>query len=269
MRQLIRNVVDGLFISLQFFTVVPLRKQLTLTPSRVRKALQLYPLIGLLLGCVLATLAFYTNLLELPDTMIALLIMTVAIGFTGGLHIDGWMDTSDAFFSYRDRDKRLEIMDDPHIGAFGVMSLLFLLGWRYVFILEMIQDVSLLTLMLIASLYFCNRLAMVYIFLFAKPAKSEGIAAFFKQSLQKRDLYFQLGSLFLIGGLIALIHVQALIYVGILLLATIGLALYCKRFIIKQFGGITGDTLGAVLEGVETSLWLVLWLLHSFATGQL
>lgn len=39
---------------------------------------------------------------------------------TGGIHIDGFSDTMDALSSHAERQKKLEIMDDPHIGAFGV-----------------------------------------------------------------------------------------------------------------------------------------------------
>ena len=57
----------------------------------------------------------------------AVFIVLTGIVLTGGLHLDGWADTGDAFFSYRDREKRLEILEDPRLGAFGTMALVFLI----------------------------------------------------------------------------------------------------------------------------------------------
>ena len=48
----------------------------------------------------------------------------IPILITGGFHIDGFMDTQDAINSYKPREKKLEILKDPHIGAFAVISLL-------------------------------------------------------------------------------------------------------------------------------------------------
>ena len=69
---------------------------------------------------------------------VAFVVWLSLIILTGGLHLDGWMDASDAFFSYRDKQRRLEIMKDPRIGAFGVLSVIVLLSARFLFIYEII-----------------------------------------------------------------------------------------------------------------------------------
>ena len=63
----------------------------------------------------------------LARLLTAVFIVLAGIILTGGLHLDGWADTGDAFFSYRDRDKRLEILEDPRLGAFGTMALVLLI----------------------------------------------------------------------------------------------------------------------------------------------
>ena len=71
---------------------------------------------------------------------------------TGGIHLDGWMDSSDAFFSYRDIAKRLEIMKDPRMGAFGVLSVIVILSARFLFVYEIVVmavDVSYIFIVLI------------------------------------------------------------------------------------------------------------------------
>src|SRR5699024_12026392 len=86
---------------------------------------------------VLAGLTEYTLL---SDLAITLIFITFTIILTGGIHLDGWIDASDAFFSYRDVKKRLHIMEDPRVGAFGVFGLLFLLSFRFLFFFEIVSN---------------------------------------------------------------------------------------------------------------------------------
>src|SRR5699024_12580886 len=84
---------------------------------------------------VLSGLTEYTLLSYLVITII---FITFTIILTGGIHLDGWIDASDAFFSYRDVKKRLQIMEDLRVGAFGVLGLLFLLSFNFLFIFEIL-----------------------------------------------------------------------------------------------------------------------------------
>ncbi|PWA12222.1 adenosylcobinamide-GDP ribazoletransferase [Pueribacillus theae] len=268
MARFVKESIDGIFIALQFFTVIPLRKEYSLDKPRLKKAIQWYPLIGMLLGLIVVSIVFGLRTVpQLSDPVISLLVLTVSVGMTGGLHLDGWMDASDAFFSYRDKQKRLEIMDDPRTGSFAVLSVLFLLGWRYIFILETLKMAAFFTFILIVFLFYFSRLAMCYVFLFGKLAKPEGIAAFFKKGLERKDFRFHLVSLALLLLITIFIDATVFYYASVLFIATILFSVWSKVFIEKQFGGISGDTLGAAIEGGETYLWFVLWLLHLFATG--
>lgn len=265
----IKERLDGFLLALQFFTIVPVNKQLPLDERRIKKTIQSVPFIGIGIGLFLIVLLLLNELiLQLPTTILALLVLTVPIVVTGGIHLDGWMDACDAFFSYRDQQKRLEIMDDPRTGSFAVLAVLFLLLWRYVFIFETLKHASMATLIIVCIYYFA-RLAMCYVFVFGKLAKQKGLAAFFKQGLERKDMSFHaIGALILLC-IFAFVELRMAFIAIILLLVATGFALISRSFIEKQFGGITGDTLGATVEGGETILWLTLWLLHSYAMGLL
>ena len=98
----------------------------------IHRSIQTFPLVGLLLGLimggVLYALAEWTPFSVLATAFI-LWLLTILL--TGGLHLDGWIDASDAFFSYQDQARRLEIMKDSRTGAFGVISVIVLLGTRF------------------------------------------------------------------------------------------------------------------------------------------
>jgi len=110
-----------------------------------------------------------------------------SIFLSGGLHADGWMDCSDAYFSYRDQQRRLEIMSDPRVGAVAVLSLFFLLGFRFIFMFETIAHFSLFSLFCLPLL---SRLGMTLLLLTAPLAKQTGMASSFRQHVDRRFVPF-------------------------------------------------------------------------------
>lgn len=80
------------------------------------------PCVGVLVGCFLA-IEYWLLLLFGSDTLVCSLVLTISwIVITGGIHLDGLMDTADGIFSHRSRERMLEIMHDPRVGNFGAVS---------------------------------------------------------------------------------------------------------------------------------------------------
>ncbi|MDN6161988.1 MAG: adenosylcobinamide-GDP ribazoletransferase, partial [Atopostipes sp.] len=113
----------GLILNLQFFTTIPIPVEVPVTDKNIERSIRLFPLLGLFLGIVYSLLAYVFQVYSpFSNLLISFLIWFLTIVLTGGLHIDGWMDSADAFFSYQEKRKRLEIMADPRMGAFGVIA---------------------------------------------------------------------------------------------------------------------------------------------------
>jgi adenosylcobinamide-GDP ribazoletransferase len=261
-------LIDGCLLALQFFTIIPVSKQIQIDNFRLKKALQFYPLIGLFIGMFIVLLYWLLHSwTPFSNVAIAAILFSISIFWTGGLHLDGWMDSSDAYFSYQNHEKRLEIMRDPQVGAFGVLSVLFLLGWRFLFIVEVVNSFQMLDFFLIASIPFMSRKAMVFLFTKGRLAKKEGLAFFFKQAIQLKDVNILYVFMIIFLLLIAFINVTAVTYTLLLIAVTALFGVASHFFIKRQFGGITGDTLGAFIEGVETFLWMSVWLLHYYVMG--
>ncbi|MFC7391938.1 adenosylcobinamide-GDP ribazoletransferase [Scopulibacillus cellulosilyticus] len=259
---------EGMIIALQFFTVIPIHQTIDLNIRNIRRAIQVYPIVGLFFGgCIIGI--YWLADVWTPFSHLALtcLLFTLFIVVSGGIHLDGWIDTSDAYFSYRDRDKRLEIMKDSRVGAFGVMSLLFILGWRLLFMYEGLTAMSLSKLLLFASIPFLSRMAMAMLLVYSPLAKDEGLAAYFQRGCRKKDaiIFFIYIMIYLV--IIGVINIKAFVCLLLLVICT-GLFFFISyRFFKKNFGGITGDTLGASVEGAETFLWMILWLCRLFVMG--
>ncbi|MCJ7986531.1 adenosylcobinamide-GDP ribazoletransferase [Priestia sp. OVL9] len=92
-------------ISLQFFTILPLAKTVQWTEKRTARSLFVLPWIGMLLG--LMFYSFLQLLQSSPITTIvdSILVLLLPLVLTGGLHLDGWMDVSDAYFSHQSKEK--------------------------------------------------------------------------------------------------------------------------------------------------------------------
>ena len=82
--------------------------------DHIERAVKTFPLLGLLQGIFYAgSIVCLLNWTPFSPLAAAFFVWLALIFVTGGIHLDGWMDASDAFFSYRDKEKRLEIMKDP------------------------------------------------------------------------------------------------------------------------------------------------------------
>ena len=89
-----------------------------------RESLIFFPVVGLIIGALVIAINELPFMKIVPVAVRIILTILVPILVTGGFHLDGFMDTSDALSSYAEKERRLEILSDPHIGAFSVIALI-------------------------------------------------------------------------------------------------------------------------------------------------
>lgn len=256
----------GLLLNIQLFTCIPIPFSLPMDKEHLEKAVKTFPLLGLFLGTVYASLLFMiVEWSPLSMLTAAFAIWLAGIVITGGIHLDGWMDASDAYFSFRDKKKRLEIMTDPRTGAFGVLAVILLLSSRFFFIYEITLMLEGISYFLIACIPVFSRMVMGILLAGVKSAKEEGLGAMFQQTINLYALYSY--PIFLVVLLAAFWLAGMAVPFLVMLLAALAILLSLHRKIVKWFGGMTGDVLGGSVEGTELLLWMTLWLLHYFVMG--
>ncbi len=261
-------LIEGFLFSFQLLSTVPIKKQIPYGEGQVRASVIFYPFVGVCIGLILFGVLYgLTQWTNVSPIVITLLLVTIGIVFSGGLHLDGWMDCSDAFFSYRSKVEKLEIMKDSRIGAFAAISLVMLLAWKTVFIYEVVSALNFHEYFIIVFIPFLARMILGLKLYFGRLARNEGMAFAMRKFLKRKDSFLYLaivlGSLLLLG-----ISLQNyVLYFIYLLLSGIVFYLVSMRVDDVVFGGITGDTLGATVEGGELWLWMTLYLLLSFAMG--
>jgi len=255
----------GLLINIQFFTAIPIHASLPMEKEFINSSMRTFPVLGFLQGLIYSSFV-YILLHFSPFSLLAVafFLWLGTICATGGLHLDGWMDASDAFFSYQDKDKRLEIMKDPRIGAFGVLSVLLLLSTKLFFIYEIVQHWQTEDYAFLLLLPFFSKMVMGILLIYVPEAKQNGLGSFFKSAASWHIAVWYLGYLIICFLVLFFLYQKGLAAFVILLSASIVSYLFLALKMVRWFGGLTGDLLGASVEGTELLLWASLWLLHYF-----
>ncbi|MCM1039851.1 MAG: adenosylcobinamide-GDP ribazoletransferase [Ruminococcus sp.] len=174
--------------------------------------------------------------------------LAIPLLITGGFHVDGFMDTMDALHSYQEKERKLEILKDSHIGAFAVIMLaaygLIVLG-----ALSEIKQISLLKI--VCAGFFLSRCLCGISAVTFPLARKGGMLYLFADRAHKRIVK---GSLYLQSSLCILFMLSCSPAVGALVTVAAFLAFfYYDRQSRKEFGGVTGDTAGYFIllcEGV-------------------
>lgn len=267
MKKTLQEIGEGFLLSLQFFTSIPIYRSIPLEPSTLKRAIQSFPIVGLLIGFLLLGLGYaFSQWTPFSPLAVAFLIFIASIVSTGGIHIDGWIDCSDAYFSYRDTDKRLDIMKDPRVGSFGVLSVILLLATKFFAMYETIVRLDIFDLSVMVSIPFLSRIGAGVLLVIGVPARQEGLATFFQKGIEKKDLSVYLIYVFVVSMIFFIALNESWIIYAILLFSVLLWIPFVYRWIHRQYGGITGDTIGAAIEGGETLLWIVLWLCAYYVT---
>ena len=215
------------------------------------------PLVGLLMGGLLALVDWGLSLVGVPVLTRSALVVAVWVSLTGGLHLDGAMDTADGL-GVLEAERRLEAMKDSRIGAFGALAAVVVLLLKTAALSDL-PSYRWLGLMGAAG---WGRWGQVLAIAFYPTLKSTGGGAFHKQAIRpNQDI--SLGLLCLGGFTVLSLSITKIEASTLLLMAvaSCGLALLPGFWFYRQLGGHSGDTYGAVVEWTEA---LILCFLATF-----
>ena len=222
-----------------------------------------FPVVGLILGGILAAAdlllsSAYSIVARRDDPVSPLLlavILTVGlVVLTRALHLDGFMDCCDALFGGFDRERRLQILRDPHVGAFAVVGVVCLLLLKVTAMSSLSQAGRLWILLLFPCL---SRWAVTLVMELFPYVRSGGIGSPFLGDVRRWQVFF--------AFFVTLIAAFALA-------GAVGLAAFSVASVIawmigawasRLLGGVTGDVYGAIVEITETVALLVsVFLMH-------
>lgn len=239
--------MNAFFTALSFLTriPVPLRSQ----PGSWSRSVRYYPAVGLVIGSILAGFDWAVAA-WFPSWVRGVLILGLWVWLTGGLHLDGWMDTADGFGSYRPRERTLEIMKDSRVGAMGVIAAILLLLLKAS---ALASTPGPLWIPLVVAPVF-GRWALLPAIRLYPYLTQDGIGRGLRDGLTSLSLAAA-------TALTLLVAVGSAGFRGVwFFVIALVLVLLFGRAARKRLGGWTGDMYGALVEATEAGV-LLLWLL--------
>ncbi|MGA2465840.1 MAG: adenosylcobinamide-GDP ribazoletransferase, partial [Thermodesulfobacteriota bacterium] len=174
-----------------FLTMLPVGHPSLSEGKELARSMAFFPLVGLIIGFILA-LGYYLFSFLFSGALVLWLTIGLLAFLTRGLHLDGFADTMDGLGSGGPREKILEVMRDSRIGAFGVISLILLIGAKYL-ALDQIPSASIPYALILMTVM--GRNAMVLVCYRSPYARSEGgLAKPFTENLGGREMTLSLAT---------------------------------------------------------------------------
>ena len=254
----------------QFLTRLPIPVQIDYTDRVFQRSVIFYPLAGFVIGLLLL-LAGEGLSLVLPVMPAAVLLLGFWVVLTGGLHLDGLMDTADGILSHRPREQMLEIMKDSRVGAMGVIVCVFHLLFKFSLLYTLLGtggmgDVYfLLAIVPIWSRWFM--VAAIHVWPYAR--RDSGLGSFFRGVTKWHVTLSSIVALFTTTLFITIVFTwsadssvvsfsfaNGLTIIFSFAIGTILTGWILATYISRKLGGLTGDTYGALNELLEALLLL-------------
>ena len=240
-----------IILASQFLTIVPVKDMGEVSPEEMGTTTSFFPLIGFGEGVLLAF--FAAVFMELfPAELTSALLVLIMAAMNGGLHLDGLSDTFDALASRGDREKKLLIMKDSTVGPMGVISIVMALLLKYTMLSALsFHAPSEAYYVIIVSMPILSRWAMVIAAFHGRSARKDGLGHLFIEHTGAKQFATASATAVLLTGLVCVTVMQSPLYVFYLMFAMpvlYGFSFMSVLFFNRVFGGMTGDSFGALNE---------------------
>ena len=242
-----RRIPDDIALCLVFFTRLPL-PVFEFRGRKLADAIWAAPLVGVAVAVAASVVHALASAAGLSPQVAAALVLGTAMLMTGCLHEDGLSDTADGFGGGRTREQKLEIMRDSRIGAYGASALILsaLIRWS---VIAQLGNPFWVFSGLIAA-HAASRALLPAFMRLVPPARQDGLAAGAGRASSETAIAgLAIGAVALLAlglsGLVAATVILAIVFFGF------------RALCLRQIGGQTGDTLGALQQAGEIAVLLV------------
>lgn len=204
------------------------------------------PLVGAVIGGIAILWYWLSVKLGFNELFYATCAASLPILITGGIHMDGFCDVVDAISSYQEKDRKLEILKDPHTGAFAII---YAIVYMVIYTGAFAQLSNYRQIFMVSVGFVLSRSLSCLIAITVKNAKREGTLYNFTSTQHKNVVAVVLTSFAVIC---AVCLCGSNFFTGLLVILACGLFMvYFVKMIYKNFGGITGDMAGFFIQVCE------------------
>lgn len=241
----LKTILKSIAVAFSIYSKIPMPR-FEWGSKEMKYHLCFFPWVGALIGIALWIFTVLCSHFGTGKLFFLCGSLSIPLLITGGFHLDGFMDTMDAIHSYQEKERKLEILKDPHIGAFSVLCLC-LYGLLFLGFYSEIKGRQML-LSVACSFFFSRCLSGISV-LFFPSAKKDGMLHVFSSTAEKK----MAGSLLFLQWMLCLVFLlfvngwKGLYFVCAGLLCF----LYYFKMSKRNFGGITGDLAGYFVSITE------------------
>lgn len=233
-------MIRSLHVALSFLTTLPLPPVTTWREDDARRSVRAYPVVGLLLGALLAGAWWGFN--AFPSTLQGALLLGLWLLLTGALHFDGFCDMADAVFASKSPEERQKIAKDPHIGVFALAA-----GGGLLLVKAAALGASQPAFLLLIPIL--SRTLVVVPMAFKQIHSSSWLGRSAQLSPVEARFPLILGTGLCVGAALFTGHLVAVFWLAVTVFATVPLMVWWLE---KRLDGLGGDAYGAIIETSET-----------------
>ena len=235
--------MKGFLSALQFLTVIPVKIKGGVSDEEISSSAAWFPAVGLIVGILLA-FAYDALSYVFPAPVVCAFVLTLSEAVTGGLHIDGFIDTMDGIASGADRKRMLEIMHEGRPGALGLAAVILLFLLKYSLLLSLPKGTVEISLVAMSVVSRASFVASAVFYPYARE-NSGGLGKIFIGRIKRPASI--IAATTLLAAVIVIFRARAFI----LLPVVAAVFIVCNSYFRRKLGGVTGDTIGAVGEVLE------------------
>ena len=168
-------------IAFSMYSKIPMPKS-EWTKENMRYIMCFFPLIGVIIGGLTWLWGYFGKVLVSSHVFYAAVLVLIPVAVSGGIHLDGLLDTSDALHSYQPRERKLEILKDSHAGAFAIITAVV----YFLLYLGVYSEITLKSLPVVCIGFVLSRALGGFSIAAFPMAKNTGLAAAFSDGAQKQ-----------------------------------------------------------------------------------
>lgn len=252
-----KSLWNAMIISFAMYSKIPMPKT-EWNQENMKYSMCFFPAVGMVIGALVMAWGMAGTYVEMSRPFYTAVMLLIPVLVTGGLHLDGLLDTADAISSYQTRERRLEILKDSNSGAFAVITCVcyFLLAYG------VWSEVSQTALPVLALGFVLSRSLSGLSVVSFRCARNTGLAVAFAEPAQKRTV--QVVMVLHIVVCAVLMCIVSPLLGAAALAAAAGSFAYYRYMSYTHFGGITGDLAGFFLQVCELAMALAVVLVTIF-----
>lgn len=249
-------MLKSLVIAFSTYSKIPM-PHIEWDEKSMRYSMSCFPFVGMVIGFVSICCFYGLSIFSVGNILSAIILTIVPILISGGIHMDGFLDTIDAKSAYRSQEERLQILKDPHTGAFAIIY-----GIVYILIcVGLFSEITKEQIFYVAMGYIYSRILSGLSVVTFRKAKRDGMVAATAGASGKGEKWILILELVIcVMGFVWLgltqNGVSGLLYAVFCIAAGLVSFFYYRCMAYKWFGGTTGDLAGYFLQICELMILL-------------